>query len=76
MYTHDEYKELACITAYIVSYDLLGLGSFFNTFDAAFTCAESFLKLYPEGTQWGCEEYPQKEWDVTLEQFCEEYKTN
>jgi len=73
MYTDNEHKELAVITSYIVSYDLLSLGSFFNTIDAAYLCAEEFLKAYPEGTKWGENASP---WDETLEQFCEEYKDN
>ena len=75
MYTNDEHKELALITSYIVTYDLLGLGSFFNTFDAAYECAEAFLVEYPEGTEWGADNVF-KEWDETLENWVEDYKTN
>ena len=75
MYTKAEHKELALISAYIVSYDLLELGSFFNTFDAAYECAKAFLVEYPEGTEWGVDTN-KKEWDETLEEFVINYKNS
>ena len=69
-YTQDEYKELSAVTSYIVSYDLFDLGHFEDSFEAGWEAAKSFLKEYPEGT-----EFPHngKNWDETVEIFAANY---
>jgi len=73
-YSHAEYKQLAFITAYIVDYDLLDLGSFDDMFEAGWMAAESFLKQYPEGTDFEID--VNRTFDEAIDNFIEEYKNN